>query len=273
MTSFAFTVVVGEGPVVATAIHDGHEVRPDVAAHLALPDSARLREEDPYTGAWTTIVPSSVVVHRSRFEVDLNRPRDAAIYLEPSQAWGLHVWGSPLPKAAHMRSLTIYDEFYRAMFSFFQSLARRYGKFVVLDLHSYNHRRDGADGPTASPGDNPDINVGTGTMDRQRWRPVVEQFLHDLQCFEWQSPIRKVGENVRFRGGHFPRWIHETFPDHGCALAVEVKKFFMDEWTGRLDAEQHVLVRDALASTLPGILDALSSCPTASSRRPRSSSG
>ena len=44
----------GDSPVIATAIHDGHHLRTDVAAVIRLDDSARLREEDPFTGEWTT---------------------------------------------------------------------------------------------------------------------------------------------------------------------------------------------------------------------------
>ena len=60
-------------PVVATAIHAGHDLRPAVASCIALDDSTRLREEDPFTDRLTSVGGSTVVVHRSRFEVDLNR--------------------------------------------------------------------------------------------------------------------------------------------------------------------------------------------------------
>ncbi len=43
-------------PVVATAIHDGHEVRPDLLKHFALSEDERLREEDPHTSAIQTFV-------------------------------------------------------------------------------------------------------------------------------------------------------------------------------------------------------------------------
>ncbi len=43
----------GKQPLVATAIHDGHEVREEVRHLLALTDKERLREEDPFTGSWT----------------------------------------------------------------------------------------------------------------------------------------------------------------------------------------------------------------------------
>ena len=43
------TVTEGQAPIIATAIHDGHELRSDVVALIALPDSQRLHEEDPFT--------------------------------------------------------------------------------------------------------------------------------------------------------------------------------------------------------------------------------
>lgn len=41
--------VEGQGPLVATAIHDGHFVRPEALELMAIPEAERLREEDPYT--------------------------------------------------------------------------------------------------------------------------------------------------------------------------------------------------------------------------------
>ena len=34
---------------------------------------------------------------------------------------------------------------------------------------------------------------------------------------------------------------------YGYALAIEVKKFFMNEWTGELDCDQHRALGQALA--------------------------
>ena len=88
----------GSGPLVATAIHDGHEVRPDVLDLMSIPEANRLREEDPFTGDWTAVAPTRVVGTRSRFEVDLNRPRDGAVYRTPADAWGLEVWKDGIPE-------------------------------------------------------------------------------------------------------------------------------------------------------------------------------
>ena len=58
--------------VIATAIHAGHDLRPEVAAEMTLAEAIRTREEDPVTDRIAAFVPAHVVVHRSRFEVDLN---------------------------------------------------------------------------------------------------------------------------------------------------------------------------------------------------------
>ena len=73
-------------PLIAAAIHHGHGVREEIAERLALTEDERLREEDPFTGEWTTITQTRLVGLRSRFEVDLNRPREKAVYLAPEDA-------------------------------------------------------------------------------------------------------------------------------------------------------------------------------------------
>ncbi len=248
---------VGDGCLVATAIHDGHELRPEVADNMALDEASRTREEDPFTARWTTIAPTRVIGTRSRFEVDLNRPRNKAVYRTPADAWGLNVWKKPPSRGMIRRSVDGYDAFYTTMRDLFSELSRTHGRFVVFDLHGYNHRRGGPDKPPADQRDNPQVNIGTGTMDRRRWGPIVDRFMADLRRFDYPGGPLDVRENVRFQGGHFSRWIHDTFPATGCCLAIEVKKFFMDEWTGGEDPRQLVAVREALRSTIPGVLEEL----------------
>ncbi len=252
-----WNITVGDSPLVATAIHDGHEVRPEVAQWMALPEPERLREEDPFTASWTAVAPTRIVGRRSRFEVDLNRPREKAVYRRPEDAWGLKVWRDELPEDIVERSLEIYDTFYAEVREVLQDLERRFGRFVVFDLHTYNHRRDGADQPPADPEANPEVNLGTGTIDRARWGPLVDRFIKDLRSFDFLGRRLDVRENVKFKGGNFSRWIHESFPESGCSLAIEFKKFFMDEWSGKLDRGKSDAIRRALEATAPGVLEEL----------------
>lgn len=252
-----WTVHKGEGPLLATALHSGHELRPEVEALLALDEPSRLREEDPYTDRWTEIAPTRIIPHRSRFEVDLNRSCEQAIYIKPEDAWGLHIWNKPPPQALIERSLAEYDAFYAELRGLLDDLQSRYGRFVVFDLHAYNHRRPGPDMPPEDPSLNPEVNVGTGTMDRARWAPLVERFMDDLHRFDFLGRHLDVRENVKFQGRQFPGWIHRSFPDSACVLALEFKKFFMDEWTGRADSTQLEAIQRALESTVPGILEEL----------------
>lgn len=252
-----WTEVIGDGQLIATAIHDGCAVRPEVAENLALDEAARFREEDPFTGEWTSVAPTRIVGVRSRFEVDLNRPREKAVYRTPEDAWGLTVWKGTPATDLFERSLAEYDSFYRGMRNHLKQIERDYGRFVVYDLHSYNHRRDGPDGPAADPMKNPQVNVGTGTMKRQRWAPVVDTFIEALHAFDFPGGHLDVRENVKFFGGNWARWIHENFPNTGVALAIEVKKFYMDEWTGEPNRELVNAITSALRVTVPVVLDAL----------------
>ena len=97
-----------DAPVAAAALHDGHALRADVRAALALGDEQRLREEDPFTAQWAEIVETRLVGLRSRFEVDLNRPRERAVYQQPEDAWGLHVWRDTPPPSMFKASLAQY---------------------------------------------------------------------------------------------------------------------------------------------------------------------
>jgi N-formylglutamate deformylase len=252
-----WTLTWSESPLVAAAIHDGHEVREEVAALLALDERDRLREEDPFTGTWTDVAGTRIIGRRSRFEVDLNRPRDRAVFLSPEDAWGLHVWKETPPAEVIARSLEGYDAYYAEVHQLLTELTDRFKRCLVLDLHSYNHRRGGPDGPLADPTENPEVNIGTGTMDRERWAPVVDRLMDDLARFDFLGGRLDVRENVKFQGGYFPRWIHETFPESVCCIAIEVKKFFMNEWTGEPDIRALRAIRQAIRSTAPGLLEEL----------------
>lgn len=148
MTQPGWVLSQKDGSIVAVALHDGHYIREEIMPLLAVSEAERWREEDPFTATWVN-ADTQIVAKRSRFEFDLNRPREKAVYIKPQDAWGLKVWKSCPAKEIIARSLMEYDAFYRAIEQVFADLERR-GRFVVFELHTYNHRRLGS---TASPAD------------------------------------------------------------------------------------------------------------------------
>jgi hypothetical protein len=244
-----WTVRQGPGPVIATAIHHGHELRREVAEAIALEDAERLREEDPFTGDAARDVPVHIIVHRSRFEFDLNRGADGAVYRNPEQCWGLKVWKAAEPNEALVgRSLAIHAEYYRMLSRLLDGMAGRHGRFVLIDIHSYNHRRDGPDRPPTPQEAAPDINIGTFSMPREHWSFLVDPLIDAMRSFDFTGRRLDVRENVAFQGrGEQTRFVHARYPESGCAVALEIKKFYMDEWTGAPDPSALASMRALVA--------------------------
>lgn len=255
-----FDLMVGDPAraLLAVALHHGDAVRPEVEPLLALGEAARRAEEDPLTGTWAEVSPNRIIARRSRFEVDLNRPPEQAVYLNPEDAWGLHVWQARPPRDVVRRSLAEHARFYRAARETLGTLLARHRRVLVLDLHSYNHRRGGPDAPAGDPAHNPDLNVGTGTMNRARWAPVVDAFLDAARgAAENAERPRDVRENVRFRGGYFAGWAHRAYPENVCVLALEVKKTFMDEHEGSVDLRELVRWREIVRAGASAALETM----------------
>ena len=223
----------GDDPIIATAIHDGHAVAATTLARMLLPEDQRLREEDPHTGQAIVDVPTHVIALRSRFEADLNRGLDQAVYMDPTQCWGLQVW-KVAPDDTLLGHLHDYHRsFYRMLGDVLDAIVARHGRFVLLDVHSYNHRRDGPDAAPTPQAQAPDINIGTFSMPRERWSFLLDPLFEDMRSFDFNGRRLDVRENVAFQGkGELTRFVHERYPQTGCAIALEFKKFYMDEWAG-----------------------------------------
>ncbi len=257
-----WTTQRGASPVVGTAIHDGHAVHADLLRLMKLREEERLREEDPFTGLMIRDLANRIVVHRSRFEIDLNRAAAEAIYLRPEQAWGLDVWRKEPPASVTGIALAVHHAYYAMLGSYLEDLRRQYGRFVVLDIHSYNHRRGGPSVAASPAEEAPDINIGTFSMDRVRWAPVVDAFREYAAGFDFLGRKLDVRENIAFQGrGEQTRFIHERFASSGCALAIEFKKFFMDEWTGQPDMEAVGALQALINGSVPVLEKALREVP------------
>ena len=240
----------GPGPVIATAIHDGNELRPEVAQAMILPDLDRLREEDPFTGQAVAGIATHIIAHRSRFEFDLNRGADSAIYRTPEQSWGLKVWDAELSETLVADSLELHAAYYRMLGALLDDIAASHDRFVLIDVHSYNHRRDGADAAPTPQDKAPDVNIGTFSMPREQWAFLLDPLIEAMRGFDFNGRRLDVRENVAFQGkGEQTRFVHERYPATGCAIALEFKKFFMDEWSGAPDPAELRAMRDFITFT------------------------
>ncbi len=243
--------------MVAVALHCGAEVRPEVAGYLRVDAAQRRLEEDPHTDRWTRIAGSQIVARASRFEVDLNRPRRLAVYRGPQDAWGIDLWRELPPPAVLRESLRLRNAFYREAGRFLRGLCDRHGAVAVLDLHSFCDRRPTWGVGSLPDGAHPDVDVGTGAVERGRWGPLLARLVADLRSFPVAGRTLDVRENVRFRGGHFNRFVNRAFRGRAVCITLEVRKFFMDQVSGAVDEGLFAGVSAALAAAVPGVLEEL----------------
>jgi N-formylglutamate amidohydrolase len=249
-------VKTGDDPIIATSIHAGHGLRPELEVLTKLSEADRLREEDPYTDRWIGVAENSIAVDVSRFEVDLNRPREKAIYVRPEDAWGLDLWQSEPSADVVDRSLELYDQFYLELGRLCDEVIQNHGRVIVLDIHSYNHRRKGADAAVDDPELNPEINLGTESI-KPSWTPVVSAFSETMSEIPFYDAALDVRTNVKFKGGNMSRWINDRYNDDGCSIAVEMKKIFMDEWSGVLDEGMSSAIGNILTAAAESARSAL----------------
>ena len=225
-----FTIVNRKTPLLAFALHDGHWIDEFLRGYLLLDEQERAREEDPYTGYMIADLPvTTVLVQTSRFQLDLNRVKDKSVYAKPEDAWGLNVWNE-LPPTAIKALHTRYDEFYTNVRLLIEETIKEHGYFCILDVHSYNHRRENpfkeADQET-----HPEMNLGTA-YNKDKWQKLCDSYNNFLSASSILGHRPDVRQNVIFKGGAFAQWVAEQFGDYGAVLSIEFKKTFMDEWTG-----------------------------------------
>ncbi|NNC79796.1 MAG: N-formylglutamate amidohydrolase [Acidimicrobiales bacterium] len=256
MTDTPFTFEVGDDPIVATAIHAGHGLRDEVADLMLLPEDGRLREEDPFTERWVGVAANRVIAHRSRFEFDLNRSPEKAVYRVPDDCWGLDVWKTEPPEDLVARSLAIHESYYAELAELCDRIIEAHGHVVVLDIHSYNHRRSGPNAAVDDPEANPEIIIGTAGIS-PGWDNVVDALSSALAARPLTYAEPDVRFDVKFTGGNQVRWLKGRYGDRCCAFAIEFKKVYMDEWTGEADEQVIEAISELMASATAALRGAL----------------
>lgn len=209
-------------PYCCTAIHAGANLRASLSGKIALSDYERWYEEDPLTDEFIISMPITIVCNDSRYEYDLNRPENEAIY---ETAWDKKVWKRALTPKERKESLKKHRNYYKIMHTLIEKLESMFGGAVVYDFHSYNHKRYEEETPV--------INIGTENIDNNRYNEDVNSWVEQLQQLDFGSEIdTTVKVNDLFYGrGYNLEYITKHFPNT-LVLATEIKKIYCDELTG-----------------------------------------
>lgn len=170
----------------------------------------------------------------SRFAVDLNRNPAKAVYLTPEDCWGLNARTSPIPEALLAELRGDYQSWYALLDYQIDRLLKLHPFLVILDLHSYNHRRGGPDAEVDPQAGNPDIIIGRSNL-QERHYAAAEDLRARLDGQLLLGQPLDCRADVKFTGGNLSRWLNSRHPERLICLAIEFKKIFMDEWSGRLD--------------------------------------
>ncbi|TCP24377.1 N-formylglutamate amidohydrolase [Tenacibaculum skagerrakense] len=219
-SDYSFTIKIEEYvPYVCAAVHDGHQFRKELWHNCLHTEYERWYEEDPCTKEMIAEHPIVITGLDSRFEYDLNRAPESAIY---EDAWGKQLWKSPLPLEMKEKSLAKHDAFYDVVEALILKLEEKYEKCIVYDMHSYNWQRWEREVPT--------WNLGTANVDNNRFGTDIEEWRLILEQMPLPNGIKSTSKvNDTFQGnGYFLKFITQKF-ENTLVLATEIAKVYCDE--------------------------------------------
>jgi hypothetical protein len=223
-SDYSFSIKISDYvPFATTAIHNGHQFSKELWKNCKHTEYDRWYEEDPSTGEMIAGLPITLIAHDSRFEYDLNRHPNEAIY---ETAWGKPLWKIPLSEDAKYKSSEKHDNFYKIVLTLMIKLEELFGSVVVYDIHSYNWKRWEREVPV--------FNIGTTNVNTQKYTVAIEQWNEILVKME--LPISQkisCGINDVFQGnGYLLKYITANTLNT-LVLATEIAKVYCDEETGQ----------------------------------------
>ena len=219
-SDYSFTIKIDHYVhYVCGAVHNGHQFRKELWSNCTHSDYERWFEEDPQTKEMVKLHPIVVAGMDSRFEYDLNRAPESAIYKD---AWGKQLWNHPLPQEMIDKSMTKHRNFYRMVLALIFKLEEKFGICIVYDMHSYNRRR--------WPREVPTWNLGTANVDQNRFANTIESWRAILEKTPFPHEISGTAKiNDTFQGnGYFLKYITQNCKNT-LVLATEIAKVYCDE--------------------------------------------
>ena len=204
---------------VCAAVHNGHQFRKELWSNCIHTQYERWYEEDPATKTMIQSHPIVIAGIDSRFEYDLNRSPEAAIY---DDAWKKKLWRSSLSIKTKQKSLSKHHNFYKVVYALIQKIESLFEVAIVYDMHSYNWKRWDREVPT--------WNLGTSNVDENRFGEDIESWRKILEITPFNNGIVSTSKiNDTFQGnGYFLKYITQNFKNT-LVLATEVAKIYCDE--------------------------------------------
>ena len=218
---YSFTIKIEDYvPYVCAAIHDGHQFRKELWDNCLHTEYDRWYEEDPETKNMISSHPIVIAGCDSRFEYDLNRPPEEAVF---ETAWGKQLWKTPLPEAQKQASLAKHKAFYDVVHALIEAIESKYGVAIVYDMHSFNWKRWDREVPT--------WNLGTTNVDNERFGDDIETWRQSLSELNLPNNIKSTAliNDTFFGNGYFLKFITNSFKNT-LVLATEIAKVYCDEY-------------------------------------------
>lgn len=228
-------------PYACAAVHDGHQFRKELWEPCLHTEYERWYEEDPETKNMIKTHPIVIAGCDSRFEYDLNRSPEEAVFVN---AWGKQLWHKPLSEAMKAKSLQKHTDFYKVAHTLIETLESKFKFCTVYDMHSYNWKRWDREVPT--------WNLGTSNIDNERFGKVVESWRESLSEIKFPNGIKSTSKiNDTFQGnGYFLKYITQNFKNT-LVLATEIAKVYCDEYEQIIFPEVVKTVEQELIKRIP----------------------
>lgn len=239
---YSFTLKIDKYlPFICAAVHDGHQFRKSLWSNCIHTEYERWYEEDPCTKQMVQSHPIVLAGCDSRFEYDLNRPPESAVF---DTAWGKKLWHKPLSEKEINQSLSKHANFYKVVHSLVSKLETLHSKAIVYDMHSYNWKRWDREVPT--------WNLGTTNIDNDRFGDMVSSWSTKLGAIKLPHDLPQTSLiNDTFQGnGYFLKFITQNFKNT-LVLATEISKIYCDELTGVIYPEVVKTVEEQLKQLIP----------------------
>ncbi len=209
-------------PFLATAIHTGHNLRPELRKKCALSEEERRYEEDPFTDVMIASFPITLAVLDSRYEYDLNREPESAVY---GKVWGKQVWNKPPTERQCEKSLEKHAQYYRILEAVLDTLNKIHSGSLLFDIHSYNYLRNPSE-------KSPVFNIGTWCMNLKRWGSTITAFEKQLTKVRLPNIETTVARNAAFEGRGYQAAFCRQHKRNTLVIPLDIAKVYMDEEMG-----------------------------------------